>query len=315
MENHNDISAVPLDWREFCIPKKSGGVRHLCAPNDTLKEVQRKYLRRLLILSRVVPELKPTAFAHGFVPHRNVMSSIRRHRPDSPLYMCMDIKDFFDNMPVGYVKEVLMKSGLNPSFVDNIITLASYKGRFPQGGPLSPMLMNIGMRETDMMISAYAKEHGFEYTRYADDIMLSYKGDSIEKGKKFGYIFHGVNALLKVKLGLRLSWKKCHQIWRNARYAPRQCLGAILRMDGRGYNAPRKFRRRVRAGVHNLWCVLQRRPATDGDRATWRKLRGAIVWMDYVRSFSSDGCNGADPVINEEKFKFLDRLLYVRRKH
>lgn len=282
----------------------------MCAPNDQLKEAQRAYLRRLERLARVVEGIRPTVFAHGFVPHRNVMTSVNRHRPDSPLYMCMDIKDFFDNMPIEYVRNAMVQAGLSASFVDNIITLATYKGHFPQGGPLSPMLMNIGMRETDMMLSAYAKKHGFAYSRYADDIMLSYEGDSIERGKKFGHIFHGVNAILGAKLGLRLSWKKCHQIWHNARYAPRQCLGVILRKDGEGYNAPRKFRRRIRAGVHNLYCALQGRPPTDADRIEWRRLRGAIVWMDYVRSYSPEStASTADPVIDEDKFKYLDEVL------
>ena len=302
-----------MDWKEFCIPKKSGGVRHLCAPNEDLKRVQRMYLRRLERLSWELKGIRPTAFAHGFVRRRNVMTAVTRHRPDSALYLCADIKDFFDNMPVGHVRKMLMDAGANPSFVDNIIKLATYKGRFPQGGPISPMLMNIGMREADMMISVYAKRQGFTYTRYADDIMLGYIEDTVPYGRKWGHIFNVIDRILELKLGLHLSWKKCHKIFRNARFAPRRSLGVVLRKDGQGYSAPTKSRKAIRAGVHNLYKKLQHHRPTDADRRKWLELRGSIVWFDYVRSWSRDGANGADPTIKEKEFEYLEKRLHGNR--
>lgn len=46
-------------------------------------------------------------------------------------------------------------------------------GVLPQGAPTSPMLSNLSARILDEKLTEYADQHGFIYTRYADDITLS----------------------------------------------------------------------------------------------------------------------------------------------
>lgn len=168
-----EFKNVPLSWREFDIPKKSGGLRHICAPNEALKKVQRQAKEWLEELSREQESLKPTRFAHGFVPFRDTTTGLQQHYWKSDVFLCMDISSFFDNMPIQAVEANLRAAGIPASSVDYIIRHGAHKGRFPQGSPCSPLFMNIGMRDCDYMIAAFAKRHGFLYTRYADDITLS----------------------------------------------------------------------------------------------------------------------------------------------
>jgi len=50
----------------------------------------------------------------------------------------------------------------------------------PQGAPTSPMLTNILCYKLDKRLSGLAKKNGFNYSRYADDLSFSAKGESTE---------------------------------------------------------------------------------------------------------------------------------------
>lgn len=50
-------------------------------------------------------------------------------------------------------------------------------GVLPQGSPTSPMLANLVARKLDESIQAVADRHGLVYTRYADDLCLSARGE------------------------------------------------------------------------------------------------------------------------------------------
>ena len=79
-----DFDMPPLDWRECDIPKqhKPWEKRHLTIPNDELKKQQVKVLHFLY----TVKELRPSGFAHGFVPHRNTSSGVDRHDRNADRY-------------------------------------------------------------------------------------------------------------------------------------------------------------------------------------------------------------------------------------
>lgn len=57
-----------------------------------------------------------------------------------------------------------------------IAKLGTYRGRLPQGSPLSPLLANIAFMEKDNKILEYLQNdfrNGFKYTRYFDDLTFS----------------------------------------------------------------------------------------------------------------------------------------------
>ena len=295
-----------LEWQKIKIPKKSGGLRSISIPNDELKEVQRAILQ-YLYNNR---ELRPSAFAHGFVPNRNTCTGAIRHDRNADVILCMDAKDFFDNFPVEPIKERLIASGIGHALVEDILTACMLEGSFPQGSPCSPYLTNIGMFETDLMISAYAKKQGFSYSRYADDITLARLPDATgELRKHYKFIFHGIETILKNKLGLRLNHKKDHEIWLRGS-EQRRVTGVVIRKDGLGYNAPKRMRRTQRAACFNLAKKLESQNGVpfSEDFAAWQQLYGYVQYFDYIRSHSDEEVAGADPCIQSNPFEYLCKI-------
>lgn len=300
------IEIEDKSWRTAQIPKKSGGFRTLQIPCDQLKEAQRKILQYLY----TVKPLKPSWFAHGFVPFRNTSSNAGMHFRKSEAIICMDAKDFFDNLPKGPVEKQLFLAGLSIDEVDFIINTCTYRGHFPQGAPTSPCLTNIGMKECDLMLSAFAERHGFTYSRYADDLTFALKDPEESllavKHKSYRRFIEGVRIIMRKSVGLEIKDQKTHVIHLNGSEA-RRVTGVVIRKDGKGYNAPYRMRRTARAMLHNLYCevVFNHKPAQEYI-ATWRKLKGYVTYSNTLRRYSNGEVAGPDPYINQEKYKTLE---------
>lgn len=297
-----DFEMPPLTWREARIPKKSGGFRKLEIPNDELKVVQRTILQYLYRNK----QLKPSALAHGFVPFRNTCTALTHHNMLAPVILCMDIHDFFGTFPIEPVRLRMVAAGIPATLVDKILEACTYKGHFPQGAPTSPYLTNIGMLDTDRVLAAYAKRHGYIYTRYADDITFSYKANEHpDKGQV--NIFYGVEKILSSMLGIHLKKSKSHIIDIKGR-AARRVTGVVIRKDGLGFNAPRRMRKNIRAGIHNLARKIRGNKGRifDEDHLKWRELLGYVRYMDTLRSYSpSPQAAGADPTVDETDWNYL----------
>ena len=314
--NTIDWSSVPLEWKEFTIPKKhKKGVRHISAPCDELKEAQHRILA--WFYSQDCDMLKPTWFAVA-TRNRGLMSGVSRHGANPTLILEMDIQDFFDSMPVDHVKSCLVKAGVGATLVDNIIRCCSHKGRFPQGGPASPYLMEIGMREVDMELSSFAKKMGMVYTRYVDDLTLSFvpggRADEMLKRfreehpdagaedvrARFAFVFRFVKKLLG-EIGLSLNTKKNRAVLRKSRCQSPRINGVVLRQDEGGFNAPRRSRDRARAALHSLAQRVRNGEPVKALRSQWARVKGFATWFDMVRGHSPDpACATADPRLNED---------------
>lgn len=312
-----DFEMPSLEWRVCRIPKpgKPGEFRKITIPNDGLKAVQRRILRFLY----KVDGLRPSAFAHGFVPHRNTSTGVSRLNRQASVIACMDVKDFFDNFPLEPIRDRMCKAGIPESLVDKILQACSYKGAVPQGGPCSPALTNIGMFETDLVLGAYAKCLGYTYTRYADDLTFSRlpREGSAEKTTRgeTRALFRAVEKILESRLGLHLKHSKDHVIHIDSGQK-RQVLGVVVRKDGLGYNAPRGLRRKARAMACNLARKLQQADGvpTKADYAKWAELVGYVRYFDNLRSYGDAEASGADPVIQERHWSYLEGIFGINKK-
>ena len=85
---------------KFEIPKKSGGVRNISAPDYFLKKVQ----HRLAFVLNIFFTPKPSA--NGFVPGRSIVSNAKSHIGRKYVYN-LDLKDFFPTIHYGRIKSVL----------------------------------------------------------------------------------------------------------------------------------------------------------------------------------------------------------------
>ncbi len=145
---------------QFTIPKKRNGKREITAPNEDLKQMQK---RLNYFLQHIYYTLKPDC-VHGFVrtPVReekisSIVSNAAPHVGKKYL-LNIDLKDFFDTITAKRVKEVLFKEVnlfKNETLVNCITLLSTYKGKLPTGAPTSPVLANMVCLELDKELEMF----------------------------------------------------------------------------------------------------------------------------------------------------------------
>lgn len=156
------------EYRDFTIPKKSGGDRSIASPSDNLKYVQRKLS---WIFSLVY---KARAAVHGFYPERGILTNAYLHSRKRTV-LNLDLKDFFPSIHFGRIRGMFMaKPYMFSNEVASILAnLCCKGGLLPQGAPTSPVISNMICRGLDFALYKLAKELRCTYTRYADDITFS----------------------------------------------------------------------------------------------------------------------------------------------
>jgi hypothetical protein len=161
-------------YEHFRIPKRKGGYREICAPNEELKKIQQKLLRICTQTMRYLPHNA----VHGFTAHRNCKTALEAHaKSGARWFLKMDIKDFFPNTTIENVTLALAHvypfCTLPNATISLMASLCTMNGVVPQGAPTSPMITNIVMTPVDVAITEMCKQAGLTYTRYADDILIS----------------------------------------------------------------------------------------------------------------------------------------------
>ena len=157
-------------YHEFTIPKKRGGQRRILAPDSELKTLQ------TWILRRVLAGLKCHPAAMGFERGRSIVTNALPHQGRA-VVIRMDVKDFFASTTVTRVQAYFRKVGWNRPAADLLTRLCTCDGGLPQGAPTSPRISNLVNVRLDARVTAMARRLGAVYTRYADDITISFGED------------------------------------------------------------------------------------------------------------------------------------------
>lgn len=159
-------------YREFTIPKKTGGVRTILAPNRGLKRIQRKLN---MILQKIYEENSKSS-AHGFLHKKSIVTNAQNHI-NKKFVLNIDLSDFFPSISFVRVKGLLCSKpfGINEQVSHYISNLCCYQGYLPQGAPTSPILSNMICYRLDGELQKLANQNNCKYTRYADDITFSTK--------------------------------------------------------------------------------------------------------------------------------------------
>lgn len=163
-------------YKEFRIPKKSGGYRVISAPKHLLKSFL-TYTNKLLQAFYEGPE-----YVTGFVPEKSVVDNAERHVGMNYVFNT-DLKDFFPSITKSRVWATLKRPpfNFNDTIADAIAGMCctemiidgEQRWVLPQGSPASPILTNIVCRNLDRELHNLAKKFGVRYSRYADDITFS----------------------------------------------------------------------------------------------------------------------------------------------
>lgn len=153
-------------YRRFTIQKANGKEREIHEPLPDLKKVQRWILDEILSKAVVSP------YAKAYVKGRNLKHNARFHRAQKAL-VTLDIKDFFPSVKIHDVYRIFEALGYQRNIASFLAHLCCLNGSLPQGAPTSPCLSNLRMKDFDEKVSLYCTDHGWRYTRYADDLTFS----------------------------------------------------------------------------------------------------------------------------------------------
>ncbi len=179
-------------YQRFQLPKKSGGVRTISAPMPQLKAAQH------WILENILYKISNSDAANGFVRGRSIVTNAQPHI-GKDVVVNIDLKDFFPGIAYKRVKGLFCKLGYSEQVstilglictepeVDEIILdgrkyfVAKTARVLPQGAPTSPAITNLICFKMDRRFEGLSKKYGYAYTRYADDMTFSAKGDAATK--------------------------------------------------------------------------------------------------------------------------------------
>lgn len=157
-------------YREFEIPKRSGGKRTISAPYPALLECQS------WIYINILAKVKIHSSAHGFTFNKSIISNSKVHVGQNH-FLKIDLKDFFPSITINQVITIFKSLGYTHKVSFYLASMCCYGDVLPQGAPTSPMLSNIVAKTLDNRLIKYAKKFNLRYTRYADD--LAFSGESI----------------------------------------------------------------------------------------------------------------------------------------
>ncbi|WP_239254688.1 reverse transcriptase family protein [Listeria ilorinensis] len=148
------------------IPKRTGGVRTLHAPDPLLKMIQKNIL--MLLETRTL-----SSFATAYRKGGGILPNASPHVGKKQLLQ-LDLLDFFDSLSFPKVMAAAFPKSLFPDNTRMLLTnLCCLNDGLPQGAPTSALISNLIMRPFDDYIGEWCKERGVTYSRYSDDLTFS----------------------------------------------------------------------------------------------------------------------------------------------
>lgn len=262
----------------FAIPKRTGGERLIMAPKRRLKALQRK-LNALLCA-----KLPASEHAHGFRAGHSVRTNAQPH-VGRGVVLKLDIREFFPSIHFGRVRGLLLSMGYGYPVASVLAALMTEPRRqaiavgdkvyhtpvgsraCPQGAPTSPQLSNALLLKLDRRVAGLARQLGFAYTRYADD--LTFSGDDVAQAHALRL---GVTRIVEEE-GFRVNTEKTRII----RAGSCQRVTGVVVNDVLGLS--RQTRRRLRAALHQ-WRLAQANG--QADPAVGARLMGEVAWVHML---------------------------------
>lgn len=233
----NYLKAVILrtisDYDHYSIPKKSGGSRFISAPRDELKKIQH------WINFNVLKNLTPHPCCYSYHRKASIYKCAEIHC-SSKWLLKLDIETFFDMTSEVNIYKQFTSIGYSPIVSFALARICTYQpkkltthqkawklhtrvnreepfsrnsisyiGRLPQGSPTSPMLSNMAFYNLDEKINLLIKSYGGLYSRYADDIFISFSNADVNRllisklvGRLINYLKNEGYKLNKTKIKL-----------------------------------------------------------------------------------------------------------------
>ena len=270
------------------IPKRCGGVRRLCVPDESLKYVQRRICEVLLVHMPISPYA--TAYRYGAKTRFNALPHVGKK-----CILKLDISHFFDSILYSQVKESAFPESIYSEKIRVLLSiLCYYKESLPQGAPTSPAISNIIMREFDEAVGEWCNERGIAYTRYCDD--MTFSGDFIPAEVR-SFVGHELK-----KYGFFLNPAKT----KTAQRGTRQTVTGIVVNEKT--NLPSEYRKRLRQELYycrkfGVYEDIKRIHAGDAVDVYLKRLLGRVNYVLSVRPDDTEMLNYRSWLIGEMKIQ------------
>ncbi|MDQ1196362.1 reverse transcriptase family protein [Agrobacterium sp. SORGH_AS 787] len=151
---------------EFTKPKKSGGVRNICAPIGPLKAAQSR-------IADLLRRVTTPDYLFAPVPGRSYADNAAFHVGARSIRL-LDIEDFF---PSCTAKKAFwffhVRMECSPDVAALLTNVVTFKGRLPQGSPCSPILAYLCYIDMWDEISRLVADCSCKLSVYADDLTIS----------------------------------------------------------------------------------------------------------------------------------------------
>jgi retron-type reverse transcriptase len=255
-----ELRAFQCRYREAFIPKRSGGMRRLLVPDDATKALQRRILRRVL------GRLKAHPAAHAYERGRSVATNAAPHAGQA-VVLKLDLVDFFPRTTRARIVLYFRRIGWGRGAAALLADLTTFEGGLPQGAPTSPRISNLVNGQLDRLVERHVRKRRGTYTRYADDLTISFPEDWPR------YVRGTIQVVRRVAAaqGYRVHGRPKLGIWRRHQ---RQLVTGVVVNDAP--DLPREVRRRLRAIEHRLETT-GKATLTAPQLAGWRAYRAMLL--------------------------------------
>ena len=297
------FSRKKYHYIRFQIPKKTGENRKISAPTHLLKKTQK------WILENILEKIQLHDAAHGFRLKHSIVTNAEHH-VGKEVIINIDLKDFFPSISYIRVKGLFKSFGYSEtaSTIFGLICtepkikeielngktelLLSWTKRYlPQGAPTSPAITNILCRRLDQRLHLMAKQYGFDYTRYADDLTFSASGESL---RNIFNIFQNTRFIVEQE-DFEINEQKTKVI---RRYQQQEVTGIVVNEK---LNVSREQLKKFRAVLYQI-----EKDGLEGHK--WGQSEDIIASIEGFANFVS--------MVNPEKgAKFKEQINRIKDKY
>lgn len=199
-------------------------VRHIKTKNKTRKITTYRSedcdlkIKHKKINSFIKERFIPSIFSYGYVKGRSIFDNAIAHMYND-YFIMLDIKDFFPHIchkqlsdKLYYEINLIKENQISKKECNDIVESCSISSRgLPLGFITSPILSNVYLKEFDCIFYGKLKRMDLSnviYTRYADDIIVSFKSDVSDKLLQTENDVVTIVKTLLSRYGLQINSKK-----------------------------------------------------------------------------------------------------------
>lgn len=286
---------------EFELPKKSGGVRKISAPQGDLKIIIDKISEELnMIFEEKFMGDRPSKIPHGFIKRRSIITNSIPH-VKKKYVINLDIDNFFESIHFGRVKGLFQKNKYLKYSDEVSLVLANLvclNGKLPQGASTSPVISNMICNGMDRKILKLCKKYRLNYTRYADDLTFSTNDVKIEDTLKF--FLEEINKIIE-ESGFKINKNKTRVQFQWSRQS---VTGLVV---NRKISVPREFVINTRAMANHLY--KNGYYYLDNQIGSINQLEGRFSYINMIDR-SNNRYRKGTIVLNSREMQYQKFLFY-----